>query len=124
MEAFRELLDEIEVEENRKLLTDLLVWVQRSFPGLSPKIAWSQPMFTDHGTFIVGFSTSKKHLSVTPEKAGIDRFSEEIVKSGYEHGSMTFRIPWNKPVDYALLERIIRFNIEDKKDCATFWRRA
>lgn len=124
VESFAKPLAEIEDRGNRTRIEEILEWVQRSFPGLSPKIAWSQPMFTDHGTFIVGFSTSKKHLSVTPEKAGIDRFSEEIVKSGYDHGSMTFRIPWNKPVDYDLLERIIRFNIEDKKGCATFWRRA
>lgn len=124
MEGFHQLLTKIDNELARSRSLEVFEWVQRSFPGLSPKIAWSQPMFTDHGTFIVGFSTSKKHLSVTPEKAGIDRFSEEIVEAGYDHGSMTFRIPWNKPVDYALLERIIRFNIEDKKGCATFWRRA
>jgi uncharacterized protein YdhG (YjbR/CyaY superfamily) len=32
-------------------------------------------------------------------------------------------IPWDKPMDYELLERIIRFNIEDKKGCETFWRK-
>ncbi|MCQ4950818.1 hypothetical protein NE646_14380, partial [Bittarella massiliensis] len=41
------------------------------FPDLTPKIAWNQPMFTDHGTFIIGFSAAKAHLAVAPERAGI-----------------------------------------------------
>ncbi len=50
-----------------------------------PKIAWNQPMFMDHDTFIIGFSIAKQHLAVAPEKAGIDYFSDEIVKAGYGH---------------------------------------
>jgi len=37
---------------------------------------------------------------------------------------MLMRLPWNKPVNYDLLKKIIAFNIEDKKDVTTYWRRA
>ena len=124
MEVFKGLSDDIEDGRNKARLEEILVWIQRSFPSLSPRIAWNQPTFTDHGTFIISFSPSRNHLSVSFEKAGIDRFSEEILKVGYAQGSMTLRIPWNKPVDYNLLELMIRFNIDDKKDCKTFWRKA
>ena len=40
-------------------------------------------MFTDHETFIIGFSVAKQHMSVAPEKAGIRQFSNEIVLAGY-----------------------------------------
>jgi uncharacterized protein YdhG (YjbR/CyaY superfamily) len=33
------------------------------------------------------------------------------------------RLPWSRPVDFELIERMILFNIEDKIDCKTFWRR-
>lgn len=79
-------------------------------------------MFTDHGTFIIGFSVAKHHLAVAPERAGIVRFSDEIVRAGYEHSKKLLRIRWGQPVDYALLERIIAFNIADKADCTSFWR--
>ena len=72
-----------------------------------PGIAWNQPMFTDRGTFIIGFSVTKKHLAVAPERAGIDRFSDKIMQAGYSHSQELIRIPWDKPVDYALLEKII-----------------
>jgi uncharacterized protein len=70
-------------------------------------------MFTDHGTFIIGFSITKNHLAVAPESAGINHFSDEIVQAGYDHTKQLVRIPWNIPVDFSLLEKMIEFNILD-----------
>lgn len=68
--------------------------VCRYDPNLIPKIAWNQPMFTDHDTFIIGFSVAKHHLAVAPEKAGIIHFSDEIVQAGYDHTGLlvTFQV--------------------------------
>lgn len=79
-------------------------------------------MFTDHGTYIIGFSVSKYHLAVAPEKVGMTQFADSIVQAGYDHTKLLMRIQWNQPVDYALLEQMIEFNILDKADCSTFWR--
>ncbi|UQZ36186.1 iron chaperone [Paenibacillus sp. PK3_47] len=122
MEVFAEFTAQIADPENRQRTEEVLEWVSETFPELEPKIAWKQPMFTHHGTFIIGFSVSKQHLAVAPEKAGINRFSGDIVQAGYDHTKELVRIKWNGPVDYALLEQMIRFNIEDKADCTTFWR--
>lgn len=123
MKVFANYLTDIENPEHRTRTEEVLNWVTNNYPDLVPKIAWNQPMFTDHGTFIIGFSTAKNHLAVTPEIEGINRFSNEITKSGYEHSKMLIRIPWDKSVDYSLLEKIIGFNILDKADCSTFWRK-
>jgi uncharacterized protein len=80
-------------------------------------------MFTNHGTFIIGFSVAKQHLAVTPERAGVEHFSDEIGRAGYQHSKMILRIPWESPVDLALLESLIEFNIVDKADTTTFWRK-
>lgn len=123
MKVFQGYLLDIEDEENRRRLAEVLNWVKERFPILEPKIAWNQPMFTDHGTFIIGFSVSKPHFAVSPEAKGIAVFSDEIAESGYSRGSHLFRIKWSEPVDYALLERIIQYNMADKADCVTFWRK-
>ena len=123
METFEEFLSQIKIPEHQKRTRDVLNWVAEKFPNLATRIAWNQPMFTDHGTFIIGFSVSKHHLAVAPESVGIQRFSREIVEAGYEHTRELIRFPWDRPVDYNLLERIITFNILDKLDCATFWRK-
>lgn len=122
MEVFEEFLAGIENPQHRARTEEVLGWVTQNYPDLAPKIAWNQPVFTDHGTYIIGFSVAKQHLAVSPEKAGIDHFSDEIVQAGYEHTKMLVRIPWDKPVDYALLERVIEFNIADKAETTTFWR--
>lgn len=123
MEIFEKFLSTIEDEEHRARLLEVLEWVKNRFPNLEPKIAWNQPMFTDHGTFIIGFSASKQHFAVAPEPQGIKEFSGEIAKSGYRQSSNLFRIRWEEPVNFSLLEQIIIYNRKDKAQCSSFWRK-
>lgn len=123
MEVFAEYLAGIDNPQNRARTEEVLNWVAKKYPNLKQRIAWNQPMFTDHGTYIIGFSVAQHHLAIGPERAGIIRFSDEIIKAGYDHGKMLMRIPFERQVDYSLLERIIDFNIADKADCSSFWRK-
>lgn len=123
MEVFAEYLANIDNPQHKARMEEVLDWIFKKFPDLKPKIAWNQPMFTDHGTFIIGFSISKNHLAVAPERAGIIRFSDEIIQAGYDHSKELVRIPWNSPVDLVLIEKMIQFNILDKAECSTFWRK-
>jgi uncharacterized protein YdhG (YjbR/CyaY superfamily) len=123
MEVFAEFISRIEDPQHRARVEEVLGWVVTRFPNLVPKIAWNQPVLTDHGTFIIGFSIAKHHLAVAPERSGIVQFSDEIIKAGYDHSTELIRFPWDKPVDLTLLEKIIEFNILDKADCTTFWRK-
>lgn len=123
MEVFAEFLERIDNPQHRARTEEVLEWVMKKFPNLEPKMAWKQPMFTDHGTYIIGFSVSKHHLAVAPERAGMIHFSDEIVQAGYDHTKELVRIKWNSAVDFSLLENMIEFNIMDKADCTTFWRK-
>jgi uncharacterized protein len=123
MEVFAEYLTKIDNPQHRDRTEEVLTWVTKKFPNLMPKIAWNQPMFTDHGTYIIGFSVAKHHLAVAPETVGINHFSNKIVQAGYDHTKQLVRIQWDSPVDYSLLEEMIEFNILDKADCSTFWRK-
>jgi len=122
METFDEFLNQIEDPQHRAKLTDVLAGISRRFPTLGRRIAWNQPMFTDHGTFIIAFSVSKKHFAVAPEQAGMMRFHDAIAKAGYDQSMMLFRIKWDDPIDEALLDEIIRYNMFEKAECKTFWR--
>lgn len=123
MEIFAEFLAQIDNPEHMERTEEVLAWVTKKFPNLMPEIKWNQPMFTDHGTYIVGFSVAKQHLAVAPERVGINHFSDEIVKAGHGHTKELVRMKWDRPIDYALLEKMIEFNIWDKADCSTFWRK-
>ncbi|MDD3214113.1 MAG: iron chaperone [Eubacteriales bacterium] len=123
MDEWNEYMAGIDEPEHRARMEEIFAWIQREFPQLERKIAWNQPMFTDHGTFIIGFSPAKEHLSVAPEGEVIAQFSAEIAKAGYSAGKKFFRMPWKLPVDYALLKKIIESNRLEKADVKTFWRK-
>lgn len=123
MEAFAEYLAQIDNQGHRARMEEVLKWVKCTFPDLEPKFAWNQPMFTDHGTFIIGFSMAKPHIAISPEREGMEHFRDAIANAGYGQSKMLFRIKWEEPVNYLLLEQIISFNRSKKADCKTFWRK-
>ncbi len=122
MDTFQTFIDEIPNPEHRQRFSEVLEHVSKTFPQLEKRFAWNQPMFTDHGTFIIAFSVAKKHMAFAPEWAGIQHFAERLDKLGIAYGSMIIRMPWDKTFDYELLDDMIRYNLEDKVNCTTFWR--
>lgn len=123
MKVFDAFFAAIDNVDHRQKIEEVFSWVHKTFPSLVPKIAWNQPMFTDHGTFIIGFSVAKHHFAVSPDVTAMKLFSEDIAKAGYTQTINLLRIKWEMAVDYALLEKIIQFNIDDKKECETFWKK-
>lgn len=125
MQEFNKYLSEIKNESHCERVSRILEWVIKTFLNLKAEIKWNQPMFTDHGTFIIGFSISKNHLAVSPEVNTIIKFEEEIKDVGYSisNSNMLFKIKWEEQIDFSLLERIIAYNSKEKSDCKTFWRK-
>ncbi|WP_026702799.1 iron chaperone [Salibacterium aidingense] len=123
MADLREFLKGIDPPPHRERVEEIMNWIRNKYPDLEAEIKWNQPMFTDHGTFIIGISVSKKHVAVAPEGAAITHLEDDIGKAGYDYTKELIRIPWNRPIDYALLEKMIDFNIWDKAECSTFWRK-
>ncbi|MGM0175368.1 iron chaperone [Enterococcus sp. DIV0800] len=122
METFEDYLISIENVVHRDKLGNLLQEIIDKFPELETRIGWSTPMFTHHGTFIIGFSAAKKFFSVSPEVYCLNKFLKDVEKSEYSHTDNIFRIDWEQPINFALLEKMISFNITDKKDYEKFWR--
>lgn len=122
MTGFQTFLSCIEDPHKRERMEGILSDVKKAFPQLQEEIKWNQPMFTDHGTFIIAFSIAKAHIAVAPEKAAMDLFAKEVEKAGYTHTKGLFRIKWTDNVDYELIKRIVAYNIADKKDMTRFWR--
>lgn len=123
MKQLDEWVKGIDNQDHQEKLRSVLYWVKEQYPRLEPVIKWNQPMFTDHGTFIIGFSASKKHFSVGLEEAVITHLKEEMEERGTDFSKMTVRMKWKEEVDYELLEKIIEYQMEDKKECETFWRK-
>ncbi|MGI6732629.1 MAG: iron chaperone [Anaerovoracaceae bacterium] len=123
MVEFQEYLNRIENPEHKERMEGLLRHIADKYPDLKREIKWNQPMFSDHGTFIIAFSISKQHVAVAPEAVALDRFDEKIKQAGYTRTKMLFRIKWTDELDFGLIDEIIEYNIEDKKDMKKYWRR-
>lgn len=122
MKEFQTFLNKIENINHKELMNTVLSWVHQQFPDLEMAVKWNQPMFLDHGTFIIAFSIAKGHFSLTPEAYGMGIFQEKAQKLGYQTTKMLIKIKWDDNIDFDFIDEIIRFNIEDKKECETFWR--
>ncbi|MBN2797371.1 MAG: DUF1801 domain-containing protein [Clostridia bacterium] len=123
MKTIEDYLKEIQVQEQHDRMKELFDWIKTHYPQLEGVIKWNQPMFTDHGTFIIGFSTAKKHFSFNPEPQVIEMFKEDIHNAGYETTMALGKIKWTDQTDFDLLKKLIDFNLEDKKEMTSFFRK-
>ena len=117
-----EYLETIPDDDNRERMVDVLVWVGLTYPELELRIEWNQPMFTHHGTYIIGFSAASKHMTMAPERATMIRFEQVMRERGTDFSTMLARQPWNRPFDYELLDAFIQHQLEEKQDITSFWR--
>lgn len=122
MRAYEAFLNTIPDQNHRIQLQQLFQWIDETYPSLVCEIKWNQPMYLDHGTFIIGFSVSKGHFSVSVEKPTLEAFSDQILKAGYERTMMLFKIKWGQVVDYPLFAQMIETNRREKENCTSFWR--
>ena len=122
MDTFDEYLNTIEDPAKQSRIESILRHVKEKHPHLKEEIKWNQPMFVDHGTFIIAFSIAKGHISIAPEAVVMRLFEKEIEAAGYSHTQELFRIKWSDDVNFDLIDKMVAYNIEDKKDHTRFWR--
>ena len=122
MTIFEDYLATLEKSEQREKIATLLTWIAQHYPDLTPVIKWKQPMFIEHGTYIIGLSASKHHFSLSPEAKTIRLFEDEIKAADYETTINTIKIKWTQPLDFELFKKMIDYNRTDKKEMTQFWR--
>lgn len=109
-------------ESQQAFIQKIFDWISETYPQLKQEVKWNQPMYTHEGTYIIAFSLSKAHMSVSPEFKGMEEFHDKIEAAGYSQAKMLFRIKYTEEVNYDLLSEMIEFNIKDKAGSTTFWR--
>lgn len=121
---FAQYLAAIANEDGRAILGEVLDWVVEQYPELDYRFAWKQPMFTHHGTFIIGFSAASKHFSVAGESAGLQAVKPMLDEGGYTYGAKLFRVRYDQPVPFAILRAVIELQLREKSEVTSFWRPA
>jgi uncharacterized protein YdhG (YjbR/CyaY superfamily) len=92
--------------EVQPILEELRKTILAAIPDATEKIAWNMPYFWQ-GKNIVGFAAHKKHISLFPGEAAVEKFSTEL--SEYKCNKGTIQLPFDKTIDYALVADVVRF---------------
>lgn len=66
--------------------------IQKEFQNLTVELKWNQPIFIMNGTFIIGFSVAKNHISIAPEAVTMAIFTNDIKAASYEATNNLFKI--------------------------------
>lgn len=123
MKTLEDYLTTIDQPGHRQIMADFVQQIREDYPDLKLEIKWNQPMFVMDGTFILAFSASKNHFSISPEEKGVKEFSDYMDEHDISYSKMLFRMPWDpEKIDYALIKQVIDFNMEDKEGYEKFWR--
>lgn len=80
MQVFEEYVSNISHPELKQRMQDILQWISDTFPQLEPRIAWNQPMFTDHGTFIIDLASQNTTFLLRQKEKGLITFQQILYK--------------------------------------------
>jgi uncharacterized protein YdhG (YjbR/CyaY superfamily) len=106
----------------KEKVISLVDFVQKKYPELTLEMKWNQPMFTHHGSFIIGFSTAKTHVNIAPEDPAIKVFKDRLDQLGYKQTKMLIQIKDKQTIDFDFIQTLVDYMIEEKKDIKTFWK--
>lgn len=96
--------------EKQALLKKMYDEIKSAAPKATESIKYGMPTFELNGN-LVHFAAMKGHLGFYPAPSGIEKFSEEL--SAYSTSKGCIRFPYNKPVPFALIKKIVRFRVKE-----------
>lgn len=92
--------------EIQKIMQKLRKVIKDSAPEAQEKISWQMPTFVFYGN-LVHFAGHKNHIGFYPAPSAIEAFKNELSEYKGAKGSVQF--PYNKPMPYELISKIVKF---------------
>jgi len=97
------------------ILKKVRATIRKAAPDAEEKISYRMPAFAQKGV-LVYFAAHTKHLGFYPTSRGIAAFKKEL--SAYEGGKGSVQFPYDKPIPYGLIEKIVKFRVKENLDKA------
>jgi uncharacterized protein YdhG (YjbR/CyaY superfamily) len=101
--------------DRRAVLEQLRAAIRAAAPEAEETISYNMPAFAQHGT-LVYFASMKNHIGFYPTASGIAAFQEEL--AAYEGTKGAVHFPLDQPVPVDLIQRIVRFRVEEDRRTA------
>jgi uncharacterized protein YdhG (YjbR/CyaY superfamily) len=94
----------------QEILEKIRMTIRKAARGAEETISYQIPTFTLKGKYLVYFAAYKKHIGLYPAPRGVQKFDKEL--SAYEGGKGTVRFPFDKPIPFGLIGRIVKFRVK------------
>ena len=98
-------------EDLQKILAEVRRIIKAAAPDAGEKISYNMPTFTLNGKYLVYFAGWKNHIAFYGAPRGNAEFREDL--SAYESGQGTLQFPYDKPVPYDLISKIVKFRVAE-----------
>jgi len=99
-------------KEVQETLRQIRAVIKRAAPDATERISYRMPTYTRNGN-LVHFAGHRNHIGFYPTPSGIDAFKKQL--SPYEGSKGAVRFPLDKPLPVDLIERIVKFRVEEDK---------
>lgn len=95
----------------QKILTKVRKIIQKHAPEAEESIAYGMPAYKFNGKPLVYFAGYAKHIGFYATPTGHNAFAKEL--SQYKQGKGSVQFQLNKTIPYDLIERIVKFRVEE-----------
>ena len=94
----------------QQILEKIRKTIHEAAPEAEEAISYQMPSFKLKGN-LVYFAAFKRHIGFYPIPSGIEKFKVEL--SVYKQGKGSVQFPLDKPIPYDLINRIVKFRVEE-----------
>lgn len=96
--------------EVQELLEKIRETVRTVAPDAEERISYQIPSFKFRGENLVHFAAYKNHIGLYPAPRGVAEFKEAL--SVYGAGKATLQFPFDQPIPYGLISKIVKFRLK------------
>jgi uncharacterized protein YdhG (YjbR/CyaY superfamily) len=97
-------------QDVQAILKKIRTTIRKAAPDAEETISYQMPTFTLKGN-LVCFAAFKKHIGFYPVPTGIAKFKKEL--SVYKQGRGSVQFPFDRPIPYGLISKIVKFRVEE-----------
>jgi uncharacterized protein YdhG (YjbR/CyaY superfamily) len=98
-------------ENIRVLLEKIRAVIKENAPDAVESFAYQMPAYKSDGKPLVYFAAFRNHIGFYATPTGHSAFAKELSK--YKQGKGSVRFPFDKPIPYELIGRIVKFRVEE-----------
>lgn len=98
-------------EDVQEILRQIRELIKTIVPDAEELMAYGMPAYKSNKKPLVYFAAFKNHIGFYATPSGHSKFQDEFSK--YKQGKGSVQFPLDKPIPYELIEKIVKFRVDE-----------